>query len=107
MMAFISVVKKGDEEHALEILLCIYIMLEVLKYVWCLMRGNGVENFVRNDKVSAAQIQVYVRICFESSPVGKSLKDKIFHMRLVSYVGAKNNICGKVTPAAACNLFPL
>lgn len=34
MMSFISVVKKGDEEHALEILLCISIMLEVLKCVW-------------------------------------------------------------------------
>ncbi len=34
MVAFISVVKKGDKEHALEILLCISIILEVLKCVW-------------------------------------------------------------------------
>lgn len=64
------------------------------------MRGNSVENFVKNYKVSADQIYKTVRICFESSPpVGLFLRDKIFRLSLVSDVGAENNICESFTCA--------
>lgn len=72
----------------------------------CLMRGNGVENFVRNDKVGVDQI--YKTMWgFVLSHLHKASLWGTRFSACVSDVGAKNNICEKVSPAPACNLLPL